>query len=63
MGGQGRGRAQGMGLGSLHVADWQPLPGLPVVGTVMALLGKVATAAGFTISYVYSAELFPTVIR
>ena len=52
-----------MGLGSLHVADWQPLPGLPVVGTVMALLGKVATAAGFTISYVYSAELFPTVIR
>eukprot|EP00069_Balaena_mysticetus_P009643 bmy_20316T0 len=36
---------------------------LPVVGTVMALVGKVATAAGFTISYVYSAELFPTVIR
>ncbi|KAM9075118.1 LOW QUALITY PROTEIN: solute carrier family 22 member 13 [Megaptera novaeangliae] len=36
---------------------------VPVVGTVMALVGKVVTAAGFTISYVYSAELFPTVIR
>uniref|UniRef100_A0A8C3YTU5 Solute carrier family 22 member 13 n=1 Tax=Catagonus wagneri TaxID=51154 RepID=A0A8C3YTU5_9CETA len=36
---------------------------LPVVVTVLALVGKFATAAGFTVSYVYSAELFPTVIR
>ncbi|XP_059520396.1 solute carrier family 22 member 13 isoform X2 [Myotis daubentonii] len=36
---------------------------LPVVGTVLAIVGKFATAAGFTISYVYSAELFPTIIR
>lgn len=36
---------------------------LPVVVTVLAVVGKFATAAGFTISYVYSAELFPTVIR
>ncbi|XP_037703313.1 solute carrier family 22 member 13 isoform X2 [Choloepus didactylus] len=36
---------------------------LPMVVTVLAVVGKFATAAGFTISYVYSAELFPTVIR
>ncbi|XP_039093196.1 solute carrier family 22 member 13 [Hyaena hyaena] len=36
---------------------------LPVVVTVLAVVGKFSTAAGFTISYVYSAELFPTVIR
>ncbi|XP_005882689.1 PREDICTED: solute carrier family 22 member 13 [Myotis brandtii] len=36
---------------------------LPVVATVLAIVGKFATAAGFTISYVYSAELFPTIIR
>ncbi|KAM9187601.1 LOW QUALITY PROTEIN: solute carrier family 22 member 13 [Dugong dugon] len=36
---------------------------LPVVVTVLAIMGKFATAAGFTISYVYSAELFPTIIR
>ncbi|XP_017512581.3 solute carrier family 22 member 13 isoform X1 [Manis javanica] len=36
---------------------------LPVVVTVLAVVGKFATAAGFTISYVYSAELFPTIIR
>uniref|UniRef100_A0A8D1Y6N5 Solute carrier family 22 member 13 n=1 Tax=Sus scrofa TaxID=9823 RepID=A0A8D1Y6N5_PIG len=36
---------------------------LPVVITVLALVGKFATAAGFTVSYVYSAELYPTVIR
>ncbi|XP_008066538.1 solute carrier family 22 member 13-like [Carlito syrichta] len=35
----------------------------PVVVTLLAVVGKVATAAAFTISYVYSAELFPTVIR
>ncbi|XP_006869208.1 PREDICTED: solute carrier family 22 member 13 [Chrysochloris asiatica] len=36
---------------------------LPMVVTVLAVVGKFATAAGFTISYVYSAELFPTIIR
>ncbi|XP_036122191.1 solute carrier family 22 member 13 [Molossus molossus] len=36
---------------------------LPVVGTVLAIVGKFSTASGFTISYVYSAELFPTIIR
>lgn len=42
----------------------QPLPpDLPVVVTVLAVVGKIATAASFTISYVYTAELFPTVIR
>uniref|UniRef100_G3SPF1 Solute carrier family 22 member 13 n=1 Tax=Loxodonta africana TaxID=9785 RepID=G3SPF1_LOXAF len=38
-------------------------PDLPVVVTVLAVMGKFAISAGFTISYVYSAELFPTVIR
>ncbi|XP_007517133.1 solute carrier family 22 member 13 isoform X4 [Erinaceus europaeus] len=37
--------------------------GQPVVVTVLAVVGKFATAAGFTISYVYSAELFPTILR
>ncbi|XP_049484961.1 solute carrier family 22 member 13 [Panthera uncia] len=36
---------------------------LPVVVTVLAVVGKFAMAASFTISYVYCAELFPTVIR
>uniref|UniRef100_A0A8C8ZTS4 Solute carrier family 22 member 13 n=1 Tax=Prolemur simus TaxID=1328070 RepID=A0A8C8ZTS4_PROSS len=36
---------------------------LPVVVTVLAVVGKIATSATFTIAYVYSAELFPTVVR
>ncbi|KAM5314207.1 solute carrier family 22 member 13 [Glossophaga mutica] len=36
---------------------------LPIVGTVLAIFGKFATAAGFTISYIYTAELYPTIIR
>ncbi|KAL0593469.1 Solute carrier family 22 member 13 [Plecturocebus cupreus] len=36
---------------------------LPVVVTVLAVVGKMATSAAFTISYVYSAELFPTILR
>ncbi|XP_039699225.1 solute carrier family 22 member 13 [Pteropus medius] len=36
---------------------------LPTVVTVLAVMGKFATTSGFTISYVYSAELFPTVLR
>uniref|UniRef100_A0A4X2L2I2 Solute carrier family 22 member 13 n=1 Tax=Vombatus ursinus TaxID=29139 RepID=A0A4X2L2I2_VOMUR len=35
----------------------------PTITTVLAVVGKFTTAAAFTISYVYSAELFPTVIR
>lgn len=52
-----------MGPSALCGADQHPSPDLPVVVTVLAVVGKFATAAGFTISYVYSAELFPTVIR
>ncbi|CAB1341256.1 unnamed protein product, partial [Coregonus sp. 'balchen'] len=36
---------------------------LPVVTTVIAVLGKFALAASFTIVYVYTAELYPTVVR
>ncbi|XP_036886266.1 solute carrier family 22 member 13 [Sturnira hondurensis] len=36
---------------------------LPIVSTVLAVLGKFAVTAGFTTSYVYTAELFPTIIR
>ncbi|XP_043833518.1 solute carrier family 22 member 13-like [Dromiciops gliroides] len=35
----------------------------PTVSTVLAVVGKFATAAAFTTSYIYSAELFPTIIR
>ncbi|XP_023557969.1 solute carrier family 22 member 13-like [Octodon degus] len=35
----------------------------PIVVTVLAVLGKFAASASFTVSYVYTAELFPTVIR
>ncbi|XP_035172255.1 solute carrier family 22 member 13-like [Oxyura jamaicensis] len=35
----------------------------PVVITVLATIGKFAASASFSSSYVYSAELFPTVIR
>lgn len=56
-------RAQVTGLSALHVADKRPSPDLPIVGTVLAIVGKFSTASGFTISYVYSAELFPTIIR
>uniref|UniRef100_A0A8D0FZ50 Major facilitator superfamily (MFS) profile domain-containing protein n=1 Tax=Sphenodon punctatus TaxID=8508 RepID=A0A8D0FZ50_SPHPU len=37
--------------------------GWPVVVTVLAVVGKFALSASFSTSYVYSAELFPTVIR
>ncbi|XP_032092967.1 solute carrier family 22 member 13-like isoform X2 [Thamnophis elegans] len=36
---------------------------LPVVTTLLAVLGKFTMAASFSTSYVYSAELFPTIIR
>ncbi|XP_066847521.1 solute carrier family 22 member 13-like isoform X6 [Anser cygnoides] len=35
----------------------------PVATTVLAIIGKFAASASFSSSYVYSAELFPTVIR
>ncbi|XP_068094729.1 solute carrier family 22 member 13-like [Hyperolius riggenbachi] len=36
---------------------------LPVVTTVLAVIGKFAIAGSFSICYIYAAELFPTVIR
>ncbi|XP_005150193.2 solute carrier family 22 member 13 [Melopsittacus undulatus] len=35
----------------------------PVVTTILATIGKFTATASFSTSYVYSAELFPTVIR
>ncbi|XP_075823800.1 solute carrier family 22 member 13-like isoform X2 [Microtus pennsylvanicus] len=37
--------------------------GLPTVVTVLAVVGKSASSSAFTISYVYTAELYPTIIR
>ncbi|XP_049997599.1 solute carrier family 22 member 13 isoform X2 [Alexandromys fortis] len=37
--------------------------GLPTVVTVLAVVGKFASSSAFTISYVYTAELYPTIIR
>lgn len=34
-----------------------------MVVTVLAVVGKFASSAAFTISYVYTAELFPTIVR
>lgn len=36
---------------------------LPVVITVIAVLGKFAATACFSIVYVYTAELYPTTLR
>ncbi|XP_044150187.1 solute carrier family 22 member 13-like isoform X1 [Bufo gargarizans] len=36
---------------------------LPVAVTVLAVIGKFAIAASFSICYIYAAEVFPTVIR
>lgn len=38
-------------------------PEYPIVVTVIAVVGKIAIAASFTIVYVYTAELYPTVVR
>ncbi|NXU94806.1 S22AD protein, partial [Xiphorhynchus elegans] len=35
----------------------------PVATTVLATIGKFAASASFSTSYVYTAELFPTVVR
>jgi len=34
-----------------------------VIVTVIAVIGKFSLAASFTIVYVYTAELYPTVVR
>ncbi|XP_054479240.1 solute carrier family 22 member 13-like isoform X1 [Anoplopoma fimbria] len=36
---------------------------LPVVVTIIAVIGKFAATASFSIIYVYSAELYPTILR
>ncbi|XP_020662002.3 solute carrier family 22 member 13 [Pogona vitticeps] len=36
---------------------------LPVITTVLAIIGKFTISSSFTVSFVYSAELFPTVVR
>ncbi|CAH6777537.1 Slc22a13 [Phodopus roborovskii] len=45
------------------LADLRPPLGLPTVVTVLAVVGKFASSSAFTTSYVYTAELFPTIIR
>ncbi|NXM94379.1 S22AD protein, partial [Sylvia borin] len=35
----------------------------PLVITVLAVIGKLTSTAAFSTSYVYSAELFPTILR
>ncbi|NXE90545.1 S22AD protein, partial [Menura novaehollandiae] len=35
----------------------------PVATTVLATIGKFTASASFSISYLYAAELFPTVVR
>ncbi|MBN3303197.1 S22AD protein, partial [Amia calva] len=38
-------------------------PDIPVAVTALAVLGKFGIASSFSICYVYSAEVFPTVVR
>lgn len=39
------------------------LPEKPVVTTILALIGKMGLSAGFSTVYIFSSELFPTVVR
>uniref|UniRef100_A0A8B9NZT4 Solute carrier family 22 member 13 n=1 Tax=Apteryx owenii TaxID=8824 RepID=A0A8B9NZT4_APTOW len=57
----GRKKCQGVLL-LLSAATSSPLD-LAVVITVLAVIGKSAASASFSTSYVYTAELFPTVVR
>ncbi|XP_078405830.1 organic cation/carnitine transporter 2-like [Cetorhinus maximus] len=36
---------------------------LSILATMLVMIGKFATASGFTMIYVYSAELYPTAVR
>lgn len=38
-------------------------PDLPVVTTVIAMIGKYSVTAALTTVYVYTAELYPTSLR
>lgn len=38
-------------------------PDFPVAVTIIAVIGKFSLAASFSIVYVYTAELYPTVVR
>lgn len=59
------GRCAGSGdeCPSLCVAVLHFPADLPTVATALAVVGKFASSAAFTISYVYTAELLPTIIR
>lgn len=35
----------------------------PLIVTILAMIGKSAMAASFSTTYLFSAELFPTVVR
>lgn len=35
----------------------------PMATTILATIGKFAASASFSTSYVYAAELFPTIVR
>ncbi|NXI10655.1 S22AD protein, partial [Irena cyanogastra] len=35
----------------------------PMVTTILAIIGKFTSTAAFSTSYVYSAEVFPTILR
>ena len=39
------------------------LSGLSILSTVLTMLGKLGISGSFAVIYVYSAELFPTVVR
>lgn len=42
---------------------WIFIPGLTMVSTALEMVGKFGITAAFSIVYVYTAELYPTVVR